>query len=132
MFRVLFFLLLFLMPLEKGKQRGKLVGWLLYAVGLCIYFLSWLPLIYYPESSWAKSLAGFTAPAWTPGIWKLGIACIGNSFSFGIPFKRWIVFSASILFPTFHKLHNYLVFMRLPHVMYRQLTNSIDRDSGSI
>lgn len=113
LFRALFFLVIFLMPLDKNMHRQKRAGWLLYGVGLCAYFLSWLTLIYYPESSWAKSLPGFTAPAWTPAIWMTGMSYISNRFSFDIPFRRWIVISFFIMFLLFHNLHTYIVFLRL-------------------
>lgn len=52
------------------------VGWAVYAVGLAAYVASYLILALGPETHWATSAVGFTAPAWTPGVWLLGVAMV--------------------------------------------------------
>ncbi|SEL90657.1 hypothetical protein [Parapedobacter koreensis] len=111
-FRMLFFILTFMMPLNKDNLQARW-AWLSYGFGLFAYFASWLMLIYRPESGWSNSLLGFTAPAWTPALWMLGIAYIGRSFFFGLPFGRWLVLSVCCLFLLFHNAHTYIVFLRI-------------------
>lgn len=112
-FRVLFFILIFMMPLDRIVLNKAGRGWLLYGIGLAAYFTCWLLLICRPESDWSHSLPGFTAPAWTPALWMPGITLIGRSFSFGVPFRRWIVLSVCFLFLLFHNVHTYMVFLRV-------------------
>ena len=51
----------------------------MYALGVLVYFASWLPLIYASDAAWSKSAAGLLAPAYTPLICLTGIALIGGS-----------------------------------------------------
>ena len=93
------------LPVQKA-------GILLYMLGVVFYFASWYWPIYLPESSWAQSLAGFMAPAYTPLIWLTGIGLIGQR-----SFLRWkktsnIYISLSVLFVCFHSLHAWMVFWK--------------------
>ncbi|MVM33933.1 hypothetical protein GO755_28110 [Spirosoma sp. HMF4905] len=110
--RTLVFLLTLLMPIRmvSGIQKR---GLFVYVAGLLVYFASWLPLIYYPTSSWSHSLWGFMAPAYTPLIWLIGIGLIGQSFYRNIPFHRWYFLSIAFVFVVFHTIHTYLIYNRL-------------------
>ena len=66
-----------LMPLRWDTEQAK-IGIILYLIGLLVYFASWLPLMYSPDSAWSNSLAGFLAPAYTPLLWLFGIGLIGG------------------------------------------------------
>lgn len=110
-FRILFFVFAFLMPIQCQVPYRK-AGWILYSLGFCLYILSWLLQIYFPESNWSKSFIGFSAPAWTPAIWMLGIILVTDIFSFRLPYRRWIVLSAGCLFLFFHNAHTLIIFMR--------------------
>ncbi|OJU77802.1 MAG: hypothetical protein BGO09_03485 [Bacteroidetes bacterium 47-18] len=113
LFRVLFFIVVFLMPLSRtGTQIRR--GGILYILGLLLYFASWVPLVWFPDSSWSVSLLGLSAPSWTPVCWMSGIICLCNGFSFGIPYRKWIPWSLLILFLLFHNLHIFLAFYRVP------------------
>jgi hypothetical protein len=93
--RMIVFVLAFLMPLDIPKLARKR-GFYLYLGGMLIYFFSWTLLIYFPNSSWSNSLAGFAAPAYTPLFWLAGIGLLGDSFYFNLPFRRYVFILASI------------------------------------
>jgi len=67
-----------ILPLPVGRWRGKEPGFVVYAVGLAAYALSWLALIAWPQSAWSLGAAGFTAPAWTPLLWLAGIGLVAD------------------------------------------------------
>lgn len=75
--RVAVMILPLLMPLNWETPLSK-VGINVYLLGLLIYFASWIPLMYTPNSTWSNSLAGFLAPAYTPLLWLVGIGLIGG------------------------------------------------------
>ena len=81
--RVAVFILPLLLPLNWESKRQKF-GLGLYLLGTLIYFAAWLPLIYTPQSAWSNSLIGFTAPAFTPLIWLLGIALVGGWWPYAL------------------------------------------------
>jgi len=107
--RGLIFLLTFLMPLNLGTKQQK-TGFLIYVFGTALYFASWLALIFFPKSGWSTSMIGFMAPALTPLFWLAGIARIGDSLYFGLPFRRWIFPMAALVFLIFHITHAFLAF----------------------
>jgi hypothetical protein len=109
--RTILFIVTLLMPLSISTTRQK-SGLILYFAGLLLYFGSWLILIYLPESLWSKSIAGFSAPAYTPLLWLTGIGLIGNSFYFNLPYWKWFFISISIIFLIFHNLHAITIFYR--------------------
>jgi hypothetical protein len=110
--RLIMFVLISFMPLKivTPTQRKGLV---LYIFGTLLYFISWLILMYFPDSIWSKSVLGLLAPAYTPLFWLIGIGLIGNSYFFNIPFKRWMYFLVVITFLIFHNWHTYLIYFRL-------------------
>jgi len=109
--RVLVLMLTFLMPLSIATLVQK-KGVVLYVIGTLIYFASWYILINFPNIGWSQNIIGFTAPAFTPLIWLLGIGLLGNSFYFNLPFKRWYFISISILFLIFHNIHAIIIYTR--------------------
>jgi hypothetical protein len=109
--RIIVFMLTILMPINISNLTQK-KGFILYLVGTIVYFISWLILIYYPDSAWSKSVLGFMAPAYTPLLWLVGIGLIGNSFYFNLPYKRWIFILTSIVFLIFHNIHAFTIYFR--------------------
>ncbi len=109
--RTLVFITAALMPFSLSTARQK-TGFRIYSAGLLLYFLAWLLIMYNPDSSWSKSLPGFLAPACTPLCWLIGIGMTGNSYFFGLPFKRWHFPAISITFVLFHCIHTYLIYGR--------------------
>jgi len=110
--RVIVFLLPLLLKLEINEPRQK-IGLLIYMIGICLYFTSWLMQIYFPESSWSRSVFGFVAPAYTTIIWLVGIGLIGNSLFVKVPYHYSIYIVFSVLFVVFHSIHSFIVYSRL-------------------
>ena len=81
-------------------------GWIIYTIGILLYFSSWLLQIFFPQSKWSRSKAGFLAPAYTPTVWLSGIGLATGSF---LNFRSgWISLAyivLSFIFLTIHCLH---------------------------
>lgn len=86
---------------------------LLYLAGTIIYFMSWLLLIYYPESAWSQSVFGFMAPAYTPLLWLIGIGLVGKSFYFKFEHARLMYFLIVADFIVLHNIHALLIYTRI-------------------
>ena len=110
-FRLVVFIFPLLMPLRIATGTQKL-GLGLYLGGTLLYFLSWLALIYFPQSAWSTSAAGFLAPAYTPLIWLAGIGLIGNSLYIDTPYHPWMYVTVSAIFIAFHLTHALTVYLR--------------------
>jgi hypothetical protein len=110
-FRTAIFVLPILMPLRVIRS-GQATGLVLYAVGLILYFFSWSLQVWYPETRWSASRWGFMAPSYTPLIWLVGIALIGDSLYVPIPYSPWVYVALSVAFLTFHNLHVWIVYSR--------------------
>jgi hypothetical protein len=110
-FRILIFAFTLAMPLSFASKRSQ-IGLVIYLIGIVLYFLSWLALIYGPLSMWSNSYFGFLAPAYTPVLWLIGISFIGTRFYFNFPYKRRVFLAISILFLLFHNLHTLMVYNR--------------------
>lgn len=95
------------------KTKIQKVGFLIYLLGLVLYFSSWAVMIVFPESNWSQSQAGFMAPAYTTLIWFVGIGIIGNKSFFKIPYLTVIYIVFSVLFVVVHTLHAALAFQGL-------------------
>ncbi len=81
--RIFVFVLPLLMPLQLKDITSKTGLWI-YILGTLIYFASWLPLLFAPQSAWSNSSAGLLAPRLTPFLAFLGIALIGHSWPYGV------------------------------------------------
>ena len=99
------------MPMRISTQRQK-VGLAIYIMGVILYALSWVPLILFPQSAWSTSWIGFSAMAYTPLIWLIGIGLVGDSFYFPIPYKPWYYILLSMAFVIFHMAHTIMVYAR--------------------
>lgn len=109
--RVLVFALPFFMPLRLSAPAATR-GWVIYTAGTLVYFASWLALILSPASSWSTSALGFTAPAYTPVLWLLGIALIGRQLFWGAFYRWWMYLVLALAFLTAHVTHTALVYAR--------------------
>ncbi|MCF8371919.1 MAG: hypothetical protein K9H64_09870 [Bacteroidales bacterium] len=98
------------LSLETEQQR---VGLWIYLLGISIYFASWIIQIYFRESRWSKSMAGFMAPAYTTLLWFVGIGLFGQTQFVKISYFSAVYFSAVALFVIVHSIHAYIVFKRL-------------------
>lgn len=95
------------------RTKTQRIGFGLYLIGSLIYFTSWLMLIVSPDSTWSLSIWGFTAPAYTPTLWLVGIGLIGEKSFLKIKRTTLIYTVLSVLFVLFHTIHAGIVFYRL-------------------
>ena len=109
--RAALFALPFLMPLELATPIQRR-GLALFIVGTLVYFASWLALIMWPDSAWSESAVGFTAPAYTPSLWLLGLALIGRRLFWGNLYRWWFYIPIAGLFLVAHIWHTAIVYAR--------------------
>ncbi len=110
-FRTLVITLPVFFPLNIANKLQR-VGLLIYFIGLAVYLLSYVSLIYFAESSWGKSLVGFSAPATTPLIWFVGIGLIMGKPFFNITYSKWVYITLIITFCVFHFTHTSIIYSR--------------------
>ncbi len=101
------------MPLRVSTKRQR-TGLVIYIIGTLTYFLAWVLMVYFPNSTWSTSLVGATATAWTSLLWLIGIGLIGDSLYSPIPYRSWVYISMSVIFAAFHTLHAVIVYLRIP------------------
>ena len=106
LFRIIVFIMTLFLKLNITSPQQK-VGLLIYLAGVLLYFISWIPLINKKETIWKNSYFGLLGPSFTPIIWLLGIALIGNKSFIAIDNVSFIFISLSILFITFHVIHTF-------------------------
>jgi hypothetical protein len=104
----------FFSPLEIVAQSQKR-GLAIFSAGLAIYFISWLPLIYAPDSAWSLSAIGFLAPAGTPAVWLFGLALVMQRLFWRSPYRWWVFLILSLGFLAAHISHAAIVFGRVSH-----------------
>lgn len=109
--RIVVFVLPFFMPLRL-RERAQRRALLLFAAGTLIYFCSWLALMVAPQSAWATSALGFTAPAWTPALWLGTLALLGRELCWGHFYRWWMHALLSAGFLVAHISHTAIVFAR--------------------
>ncbi|KEO75678.1 hypothetical protein [Anditalea andensis] len=109
LFRISIFILAIAIQFDINSKNGRL-GLKVYLIGCALYFISWLVLIYAPNSWWSLSIFGFTAPAYTPIIWLLGISLMGHTYYFNFKFSYWHLLIPSLLFSIFHMTHSIIVY----------------------
>jgi hypothetical protein len=81
--RIFVFVLPLLLPLQLKDITSKAGLWI-YIIGTLIYFASWLPFLFAPQSAWSNSAIGLLAPRLTPFLTFLGVAFIGHSWPYGV------------------------------------------------
>ena len=104
----------FFSPLEIVAQSQKL-GIAIFCAGLAIYFISWLPLIYAPNSAWSLSAIGFVSPACTPAVWLFGLALMMRRLFWPSPYRWWVFIVLALGFLAAHISHAFIVFGRVSH-----------------
>lgn len=109
--RVVVFAAPFFMPLNISTPASRR-GLLIFALGVAIYFASWLALILFPASSWSTSAIGFVAPAYTPLLWLLGIALVGRQLFWGAFYRWWMYLLLALVFLAAHVSHTAIVYAR--------------------
>ena len=99
----------FILPLFMNLSNSR-IGWGIYLIGVIIYFSSWSMHMFFPENSLNQSLIGFLAPAYTAGIWLIGIGLIGKKSFLNLPKVSSIYLILSVAFTLIHTLHAFWVF----------------------
>ena len=97
-------------------HKKQLVGantLILSVLFIMIVFSSWLMLIYAPNSGWSNSVLGFTAPAYTPIIWLVGLSLLVESYYFKQKYSKWHFILPSVAFSIFHVSHTVYVYNRI-------------------
>lgn len=112
LFRAAVFLLPLFFKLNISTSIGK-AGLIVYIGGTSLYFLSWLIQIIAPNSLWSTSLLGFTAPAYTPIVWLVGLSLMADSYYFKATYSKWHLILPSIAFSFFHVYHTIFVYNRM-------------------
>jgi hypothetical protein len=110
-FRAIIFILPLLFKINITSVQGK-QGFIIYIFGSILYYMSWLLLMFVPNSLWGSSIFGFVAPAYTPIIWLIGISLMVDSYYFKIPYAKWQFIIPCIIFSIFHVTHAVLVYLR--------------------
>lgn len=110
--RIAIFALPVMMPLLPIERPQK-IGLAIYGFGILVYGCSWWAVIQWPNSWWALSAMGFTAPAYTSLIWLIGIGLVGNRTFFNLRNPSIAYIMVSVAFVVFHTTHAYLVYYRL-------------------
>jgi hypothetical protein len=88
-------------------------GLALFLFGTVLYFTSWLLVMCAPDSGWSKSVFGFTAPAFSPLFWLLGMSIMFDSYYFDVPYAYWHYALPSLCMIVFHFGHSLFVYKRL-------------------
>lgn len=110
--RVLVFAAPTFMRLAVDTPRRR-AGLALYLGGSLAYAAAWGALIAWPTSAWSTSAVGFAAPAYTPALWLLGIALIGDQLFVWARYRWWMYGSLAAAFVLVHVAHTLTVFARL-------------------
>lgn len=110
-------ILIFVMPAfftigisTKTQKRG----FILYLAGVMLYFLSYVALIIYPDSTWSTSIIGFVAPAYTNIFWMTGLALLGEKFYFParLGYRPVYFLALVVIFLSIHITHAVTVYQR--------------------
>ena len=109
--RIAVFVLPFLMPLDVAA-RGSVRALVIFSAGTLLYFASWLALIWLPRSRWSRCALGFVAPAYTPLLWLVGIALLGDRLFWGTFYGWWMYLVPCVAFLVAHITHTMLVYSR--------------------
>jgi hypothetical protein len=110
-FRVLIFALPIFLKTNISTATGRR-GLVIFLIGTIIYFSSWLLQIFAPSTSWSKSIVGFSAPAFTPILWLIGLSLMFHSWYFNFSYHYWHYAIPSIVMTTFHGAHALYVYNR--------------------
>jgi hypothetical protein len=96
----------------KTQRRGL---WL-YLAGVAIYCATYAIQNYLPDSTWSRSMIGFTASAYTNLIWMIGLGLMGNKFYFPqiVRYHPVYFIVPATIFIGLHVAHT-ILFFRLTH-----------------
>ncbi len=112
LFRSIIFILPLFIKLSIGNKAEKF-GFIVYIFGSLCYYISWVILIYAPNSLWSNGFYGFAAPSYTPIIWLIGMSLMANSYYFKVKYMKWHFIIPSVAFSIFHITHTLIVYLRI-------------------
>jgi hypothetical protein len=94
----------------KTQKRGLAV----YLTGVALYYLSYLAQIFFPDSAWSTSMAGFVATAYTNLFWIIGLGLLGEKFYFleHLRYRPVFYLAPASIFLIFHITHAVIVYQR--------------------
>jgi hypothetical protein len=109
--RIASFALPFFITIGFSRTRQK-VGIVIYVAGVLLYLMSYLLLIWAPQSEWSASRWGFCTAAYINIVWMVGLAFCGESFLWrkGLRFRPSIYLIASLTFLAFHVTHTWIAY----------------------
>ncbi|MDH5394208.1 MAG: hypothetical protein OEY11_13560 [Gammaproteobacteria bacterium] len=109
-FRSFIFILPLFFKLGIGSPAQS-KGLLVFITGIVLYFVSWLVLMFVPESIWRHHVFVFSAPAYTPVIWLVGLSMMVER-CYVFKYSKWHYIAPAVLFSVFHVYHAVYVFNR--------------------
>jgi hypothetical protein len=98
-----------IMMMNVNNNIGKL-GFVIYIIGVFIYFCSYIVVIKIPAKSFNHNLIILLAPYWTSFLWLAGIGLLGNKLFFNVPYHFIIYVTISFVFAIIHSVHGYLCY----------------------
>ena len=98
-----------IMEIKLDNKVGK-IGFIVYIIGVLIYFCSYFIVIKLPVTSFNNNIAVLLAPYWTSVLWLIGIGLLGNKLFVIIPYHYIIYIVISIVFAMLHSIHGYICY----------------------
>lgn len=89
-------------------------GLAFYLAGIVLYYLSYLALIFFPDSIWSNSMVGVVATAYTNFFWMIGLGLLGEKFYFleRLRYRAVYFITPVVLFLAFHITHAIIVYQQ--------------------
>ena len=95
------------------KDRFGKIGFLIYTIGVVVYFISYFILINYSDTAVVrKNMILQLSGHWSAIIWLIGIGLIGKRFFINIPYHYALYIILSIVFGIIHTYHGYILLAR--------------------
>lgn len=90
-FRGIIFILPVFMAIDLNDSNFK-TGIILYSISTLIYFISWIPLVYFSDTNFSRHFLIWLAPAYTPLVVFISFSILGKSLLYGIIGTLFIIF----------------------------------------
>jgi hypothetical protein len=108
-------LLIFTTPLlftVGTTSRTQKNGFVLYLVGVGLYFLSYGTQNFFPQSAWSTSFFGFVGSAFLNIFWLIGLGMMGDEFYLfaKIKYQPSYFIVLAILFVSLHSIHSIIYY----------------------
>ncbi len=110
--RTLIILLPIFMPISIRTSIKK-VGFVIYCLGMLLYIFSWIVTIGNQSGTWIQNFISFSAMAYTPLVWLMGIGMMSERLYMRSPYRPWMYLMLSLVFVIFHIYHTLIVYWRI-------------------